>query len=126
MAAFSSKNGNAKWDSVDIPHSRGWTINLVSDVKPYASSDTAGHMRRIPGHTDWTAQVTFYQDAATDIEGVIREGDVGTLDLFEDGTRKWSGPGVVESIEINGEIEGGELVQGTITIGADGAITAPT
>lgn len=125
MAVRSSKNGNAKWDDTDIPESRGWTLNKGSDNKPYASSDSAGVMKRVAGHKDSSGSVRAYLDAGTDVEGILVEGDSGTFKLYEDATRFWTVPAIIDSVEVTDEIEGGEIVEVTISFSGNGAITAP-
>lgn len=122
----SSKNGKAQWDGADIPHSRGWSFTPTSDNKQYASSDTAGHISRVAGHKDHSLTVRAYLDDATDIEGILREGDTGVMNLYEDDTRFWACPVIVDSIEVTTEIEGGELVEvAGITCSATAAFTPP-
>lgn len=107
----SSKDGKAVWDGTDIPHSRGWNFSATSDNKQFASSGTAGHISRVAGHKDHNLTVRAYLDDATDIEGILREGDIGVMKLYEDATRFWECPVIVDLIEVTTEIEGGELVE---------------
>ena len=126
MALVSSKTGNAKWDGSDIPHSRGWNFSAISDNKQFASSDTAGHVSRVAGHKDHNGTVRAYVESASDIEGVLREADLGSLTLYEDATRFWTFPAIIDSIEVTAEIEGGEIVEVSINWSATGALTVPT
>ena len=125
MAVRSSKNGKAQWDGTDIPESRGWNFSALSDNKQYASSDTAGHVSRVAGHKDHNGTVRCYLDSATDIEGILREGDSGTVNLYEDATRFWACPVIIDSIEVTDEIEGGEIVEVSIGFSATAAFTPP-
>ena len=125
MAVRSSKNGNAKWDDADIPDSRGWNFSPTSDNKQYASSDTSGHISRVAGHKDHSGTVRCYLDSTTDIEGILREGDTGDMDLYEDATRFWRFPAIIDSIEVTDEIEGGEIVEVSINWSATAALTDP-
>lgn len=126
MAAFSSKNGSASFDATAIPHARGWTLNLGSDEQQYASSGTSGFRSALAGHSFGSGSVTFYQDGTTDIEGILREGDTGSLTLLEDGSRTWTCPVLITSLEIETPIEDGAIVRGTINFTLTAAATAPT
>ena len=125
MAVRSSKNGKANWDGTDIPESRGWNFTPTSDNKQYASSNTAGHVSRVAGHKDHSGTARAYLDSSTDIEGILREGDTGVFKLYEDVTRFWECPVIIDSIEITAEIEGGEIVEVAINFSATAAFTAP-
>ena len=125
MAVRSSKNGNAKWDDADIPDSRGWNFSPTSDNKQYASSDTSGHISRVAGHKDHSGTVRCYLDSGTDLEGILLAGDTGTFKLYEDVTRFWECPVIIDSIEITTEIEGGEIVEVSINFSATAAFTKP-
>lgn len=125
MAVRSSKNGNAKWDDEDVPESRGWTLTKASDNKPYASSDSAGVIKRVPGHKDSSGSVRSYLDAGTDLEGIYVEGDIGTFKLYEDATRFWTVPAIIDSVEVTDEIEDGAIIEVTTSFSGNGAITAP-
>lgn len=125
MAVRSSKNGKAQWDGADIPESRGWNFSPISDNKQYASSDTAGHMSRVAGHKDHSGTVRAFLDAGTDLEGILVAGDTGTFNLYEDATRFWACPAIIDGVEVVAEIEDAAIVEVAINFSATAAFTPP-
>ena len=128
MALFSSKTGNVKWGTApaDILDVRGWQLEQVSELKPYATSDTAGHRKRVAGHTDWTGSWTMYQDDTTQLTDNVTVGSSDTLELYEDGTLKWVGVAMIASISPNVDIESGDIVSYTVAFEANGTMAVPT
>jgi hypothetical protein len=125
MPVVSGKNGNVKWDSVDIPDARRWRASLTANVKPYASSDTGGGMSRVAGQKDSTVSVECYNNTTTQIQTLVREGDEGTLDCYTDGTLYWSMEAICETVELGAEIESGDPNAATLTFGQMSNITPP-
>lgn len=125
MPVISGKNGNAKWDAADIPDVRDWELSETTNAKPYASSDTNGNMSRVAGQKDTTARVNVYNNSGSPIEGVVRPGDTGTLDLYVNATLYWSMPALCETLTLGSQIEGGDPNAASLTFGQTAAITAP-
>ncbi len=125
LKPISGKFGTVKFTGTEVTECRTWTLSKTSDNKPYSSCSTAGQKRRVAGTKDWTASITIYlQDGKPP---AFDEGDIGLLELFTDQTAgsggKYSGQGIVESIEPECDIEGGELVSANIAFAADGVMT---
>ena len=122
---ITGNDGKATFNAADILHVRTWTLNDVSDNKAYVSSETAGQTRRVKGNQDWTASVTVYFDEGTPTVNAVK-GQIAALELFNaQGSGvggKFTGQGIVESVNPESDIEGGELVGATINFEADGAM----
>ena len=125
LKPISGKFGTVKFSGTEITECRTWSLSLTSDNKAYVSCSTAGQTRRVAGNKDWTASATIYLQDGLDVP--FDEGDIALLELFTDQTAgsggKYAGQGIVESIEPEVDIEGGELVSATVNFAADGAMT---
>lgn len=117
MAVISGKGGDAKWETVGLPHVREWSLSETSNAKAFASSDTSGGHSRVAGNKDSTARVRFYLDTAAELYDTIRVGDIGTLDLYQNGTLFWSIESIVETMEVSVPIEDGGPVTIDCTFG---------
>lgn len=122
---ITGNDGKATFSGTDILQVRGWTLSDSSDNKAFVSSATAGQTRRVKANQDWTASVTVFFDDGSPPTNVAK-GDIAELELFTaQGAGvggKYVGEGIVESIEPETDVEGGELIGATINFAADGAM----
>lgn len=127
MAVFSAKSGNVKRGGTPADVTDVVNINFeeVNEVQRYASSDTAGGYRRVAGLTDWTFSFDVLQDDTTPQTDTIQPGTSETLEVYENGTLKWSGTAMYERVGAAIPIETGGLVRYTVSGGANGTLTRP-
>lgn len=114
---------------VNIPEIRKWDLTVSNATKEYASSSTAGAKQRIAGAEDAKVTMDAYIDRSTagaslDSMG-IKAGAAGKLKLWEDNTYFWIVPVYVDDVAYHADIEGGNIVDGTISASRNGAITYP-
>lgn len=131
MAVRTATGGKADWSTDNtvfdnIPEVRKWTTKPKADAKEYASSSTAGKKKRLPGVGDFDGSIDFYVDEATRIDSMFQPGDVGYLKLYEDATTFFIAPVYIDDISYETDIEGGNIVGGTVSFSGNGDLTYPT
>jgi len=119
---ISGKSGKVYVDAVEVADVRNWKVNRASDNKEYASSSTAGWKKRVAGNRDWSGSFEVYlQDG--DMTLAFDDGDDITLILQTDSGQTFTGPAIVDGIDYDDNIEGGDPVAGTVNFSGDGAYT---
>lgn len=123
----SGKTGKAYYDSgggeTEILDVTNWNLNKSSDNKPYASSTTDGHRKRVAGHKDKSGSFEFYVTDGDPGNIPIAEGDAVTLALDTDTGKRETGPAIIDDIEIPADIEGGDPVKITVNFSGNGEWT---
>src|SRR5262245_22728997 len=76
----------------------------------YASSASGGFRRRLPGVKEGRGQIRFQMDVANPLTNQFDEGTAVTLLLYLDATRFYTVPAVIDSLRIDVDIDGGELI----------------
>lgn len=139
MAVRTATGGKADWapetapgsgipgSYTNIPEVRKWTLAPSIEAKEYASSSTAGAKKRLPGTADFDLSIDVYIDEATrfDSDLGIKPGVVGFFKLWEDATNFYVTPAYIDDINVETDIEGGEIVNGAISASSNGNITYP-
>jgi hypothetical protein len=124
--------GKAQWSTdgvtyVDIPEVRKWTLNIGGDKKQYASSSTGGGKRNIAGAEDFNGSISLYHDAATRLDAIdLTALTTGYLKLWEDATDFWVAPSFIDSVSVNEDIEGGNIIDGDVAFSRDGSLVYPS
>lgn len=122
----SAKNGKVVWEGTELSHATQWTFREPNDTQEYASSGTAGYKNRIAGHNDATGSFNLYFDSGADWRGVLKRGDIGTLQLFRDGTKFYEIEAIILDTEESADIEGGAAIKVAFNFGlATGTVTIP-
>jgi hypothetical protein len=88
-AAASSIGCKASWDTgseVDISDVRSWSLTITANNPSYASSTTAGIIKRVFGNWTATASVTLYEASST---AIIAPGTFGVLRLYVNASDAW-------------------------------------
>ena len=111
-------------DAGDMAHTRTWSLNRSADNQAYVSSDTDGATKRLKGNTDWSGSATFYLDDGSDF--TLDEGDTFDVELVKDASHKYAGPAIVDSIDIEVDVEANTIIGGTIEFSANGKLTTET
>lgn len=136
MAVRTATGGKADWapdasgspgSYTNIPEVRKWTLKPTIEAKQYASSSTNGAKKRLPGVEDFDLTVDVYIDETTrfDSDLGIKPGEVGYFKLYEDSGNIFIAPAYINDITINTDIEGGEIVDGSISASSNGNLTYP-
>jgi hypothetical protein len=136
MPVHTATGGKADWalgggtNFVNIPEVRKWTLTISNEAKTYASSSTAGGKRRLPGAEDFSGSLDIYIESGTnraDADNLgIRSGAAGTFRLYEDDNNFWDAPAIIGNPTYNVDIEGNNIVEGTIPFDRDGALVYPS
>ena len=117
---ISGNGGNVTAGGPDIVDVRTFSINRSADNKPYNSSDTAGQTHRVKGNKDWTVSISCYLDGG-DFDLGFDEGDTVAFVGISVAGKQIAGDILIDTIEAEVDIEGGELVGCTINGGGHGA-----
>ena len=118
---ISGNAGNVTANGNDIVDVRTFSINRSCELKPYNSSDTAKQTNRVAGNKDWTASISCYADGGSFNPG-FEEGDSIAFVGVSVSGKTVTGTLLIESIEEEVDIEGGELVGISINGGGHGAL----
>ncbi len=102
-----------------------WSLETTTRSVAYASSATGGYRKRLPGVKEGHGRIRFRLDVASPLTNHINEGSAVTLLLYLDATRFYSVPAVLDSLQIEVDIDGGELIGGQADFSTDGAWTKP-
>ena len=121
---ISGKDGSVEVDGSAVLESRKWTLKRTSDNKEYASTETGGNKKRVAGIKDWSGSIDCYAPEGADV--TISEGQAITVTLKKDATHSYAGPAIVDDIDVETDIEGGELTGVSIAFSGNGALTTST
>jgi len=123
MSVFSGKSGTLYIDAAEVTPVSNWSLSVTSDNRTYAANDTAGWKRRVAGVRD--CRGTF--ECMLDDEGNVPcfEGDAVTLQLHVDdsGSNYFTVPAVVDRIDVECNIQDGEVLALHIEFSGNGAVT---
>ncbi len=103
-----------------------WSLETTTRAVAYASSTTGGFRKRLPGAKEGRGRIQFKIDVASPLTNQINEGSAVTLLLYLDATRFYTVPAVIDSLQIEVDIDGGALIGGQAEFSTDGAWTKPT
>jgi len=126
MSVISGKDGKVMIGATTLADITFWTLNTASNNPAYASSATAGHKKRVAGVKDGGGTIQGKLDVADAVTDDFDEGDAVTLLLHLDATRFYSVPAIIDSIQLEVDIDSGEVVGWTAEYSTDGAWTKPT
>lgn len=126
MSAFSGKDGKILIGTTTLAEITRWELRTLSNNPAYASSATGGFKKRVGGVRDATGQIAFKLDPADPITDDFDEGEAVTLLLHLDATRKYTVPAIIDAIQLEVDIDTGDVVGGTATFSSTGAWTKPT
>ena len=136
MSVHTATGGSADWASgsgttyTNIPEIRKWTLTVRNNSKEYASSSTAGGKMRLAGAEDFSGVLDLYIETGTNRADAtalnIRSGELGSFKLHEDSTNFWIAPAIIDDVAYEVDIEGNNIVSGTIAFSRNGALTYPS
>lgn len=128
MAVISGKNGKVNDGTSDIVEVTGWTLHTESNNVAYASSSTAGYRKRVAGVRDGGGRVEGKLDATASsaITDVLDVGDELTLKLYVDATHFYSVPAVIDTLDVEVDVDTGQPVGWRGEFSTNGAWTEPT
>ena len=124
--AFSGKDGKVRIGASDLAEITGWTFNPTSNNPSWASSSTGGYKTRVAGVKDGSGSIEGKYDKTDPIDDSIKEGDCVTLELFQDATRKFIVPAIIEGMTFEQDMDDGEVVSWSADFATTGAWTYPS
>lgn len=93
-----------------------WKTSEKSDNQAYTASNTQGGTGRLPGNTDWNGSFDFLGHTPPVIPG-------NTFSFVGyDGNQTASGTGIVDAAGITIDVEGGKIIQGSLSFSANGPL----
>lgn len=122
MAAISGKGGTATFNGAQILQVTRWTLTHRSMNSAWASSSTAGYRNRVAGVKDWQGTIHAKYDASI----VPTVGQIAALSLALDATDAASGQAIVDEIELEVDIDTGQVVGYVLAYSGAGALTMPS
>ena len=102
---------------------RTWSIGSKADLQAFVCSASRGAQGNIVGNTDWSGNYTAYGP-----KPAVMPGDAfafeGAIDET-DGGKGAKGTAIVDSIDVNVDIEGGGIINHTVNFSGNGPLTFP-
>jgi hypothetical protein len=125
MSLFTGDDGKVQVGGATLADITAWTFQTSAHHHSYASNATAGFRHTICGARHGQGRFAFRLDPASPLTNQFDEGSLVTLKLYLDATRLFTVPAVIESIEMQVDIDGGQVVAGTAQFRTHGAWTKP-
>lgn len=125
MAVLSGKDGNVTWNGGAISQVTGWNCTETARNSAWASSNTAGYKHRVCGVRDWSGWFSAKYDgsiAATVGQGTI-SGTAVSLVLHLNDDESLTGNAIIDSIELEVDVNTGDVVGYTCKFSGTGALT---
>jgi len=121
MATISGKDGKVKIGPASVAEITRWSFTSTSSNQALVTSSTGGFRKRIAGVKDASGSIAFRLDPGDPITNDFDEGDRVTLLLHIDAARYYSVPAIIDRINLEVDIDSGDVVGGTWTKPAYGA-----
>jgi len=116
MAALSGKDGTVSLGS-SIDDATGWSISSTSNNPSYASSSTSGVKQRVAGVKDCTGSFSAKGTCG------VSAGSTAALSLTYDGTTTISLNVIVDAVNVEVDMDDGDVVGYTVDWSGNGAVT---
>jgi len=136
MAGFSGKGGKVKVDGTQAAEVTKWSFKPTSNNPAWASSTDPGYKKRVAGVKDGSGSIEAKVDRTSLFLADLDVGMEIELELYvethfdtstppvED-SKFYTVPAIVDSYDINVDIDGGEAVSVTIEFSTNGEWTNP-
>ncbi len=125
MATISGKDGKVKIGSATLADITHWTLRTQATLSAYASSATAGFRKRVAGIKDGSGSLAGKLDPGDPISDDFDEGAAVTLLLYIDPTHFYTVPALIESLQLEVDIDRGEVIGWRADFSTSGAWTKP-
>ncbi|MGC3972391.1 MAG: hypothetical protein QM775_35125 [Pirellulales bacterium] len=120
---LSGKDGQVLIGATPIADVTRWTLRTTARIVSYASNATGGHRATIAGNGSATGTIAF--QLSTSIPPPTA-GQHAVLRLHLDATHRYEVPAVIDTVELETDIDTGALIGGTASFMTDGPWTPPT
>jgi|TARA_R110000824_G_scaffold120382_5_gene275661 hypothetical protein len=118
MAVISGKNGTVNFGGAQSD-ATGWSLALTSNNPAYGSSDTSGYKKRVGGIKDWSGSYSAKLDGTS----VPVAGASVAVSFSTDGTNTWSGTAVCDSVNIEVDMDDGDVVGYSVDFSGNSVVT---
>ena len=136
MAGFSGKGGYVEAGAARVAEVTKWSFKATSNNPAWASSDSDGYKKRVGGVKDGSGSIEAKVDRSSLFLADLDVGTELTLHLFPEthfnnatppveDSIQWEVPAIVDSYDVNVDIDGGEAVSVTIEFSTNGEWTSP-
>ncbi len=122
---ISGDHGQVLHDATPLADITFWRFQTMARGITYASSATGGFRRQIVGARHGAGMFRFRVDLAAPIWSALAEGSLVTLKLHVDATRHYAVPAIVETLQIEVDVEQGQPIGGEATFATQGGWTTP-
>lgn len=137
MSGFSGKGGKVKVGSTAIAEVTKWNFKPTSNNPSWGSSSSNGYKKRVAGVKDGSGSFDVKIDRSSLFLATVKEGDEVTLNLylethFDNATppvedsKYYIVPAIIDSVDVNVDVDNGEPVSATIEFSSNGAWTNPS
>ena len=120
---ISGKSGFVKIGDDPVAEVTKWTFTKQANSSRYASSSSGGFKRSVPGVKSGSGEIEFKFDIAE--ASPLVEGAAVTLLLYLDAAHFYSVPAIVTRLEVEVDIDSGDVIGGSAHFETDGAWTEP-
>lgn len=121
MAAMSGTLAKVMIGASTLVECTGWTYTRSAILHAYASCNTSGYKKRVKGTMDSSGTLKGMFDESNFIEDYFGVGDAVTLLLYINGTDYWSQPAMIETLEIETDVDEGALIPWSSSWSGNGA-----
>ncbi|NQT36195.1 MAG: hypothetical protein HQ581_01820 [Planctomycetes bacterium] len=124
MSVISGKDGTLYLGEDEVTPVTNWRLVKTSDNKNYAANDTGGAKKRVAGVKDCSGTLEIKADDTANVP--VEEGDAVALKLHVDdtGNNYYDVPAMIDRIEVDVDIDRGEIVAYFVAFSGNGTITA--
>ena len=131
MAAISGKDGSVETTSGSgggdgaQAEITGWTFNTTSNNPSWASSTSPGFKKRVAGVKDGSGSISGKYNSANAIFDTLEVGVTVTLTLKVNATNFYAVPAIIDSFNIEVDMDNGDVVGWTADFSTNGEWTEP-
>ncbi len=123
MSVITGKDGTLRLGGVELAPLTSWRLVRTSRNRDYAANDTGGARRRVAGIRDCRGSFALAATAAGNLP--VAEGTAVELELHADGSgaNYLAVPAIVDRIEVEVDIDRGEIVAFLVDFSGNGPVT---
>ena len=123
MAVLSGKSGTLYVGAGEVTPVSNWKLRITSNHRTYTANDTGGWRRRAAGAKDCSG--SFRVSVTESGNCPVEEGDSVTLKLHVDGSGEnyYEVEVIVDRIEIETNLHGGDVLTFEVTFSGNGSLT---
>lgn len=121
MSLLTGDDGKVMIGAAALADITAWSLEVHARGVSYASSATGGFRKRLPGVKEGRGRIQFKLDAANPITQPLAVGSAVTLLLHLDATRFYTVPAMIDTLRMQVDIDGGDLIGGEAEYSTSGA-----